>query len=145
MLQAPRSLVRALLYPLHECLRGRSTLRHAQAMKAHDSLDPEALRRLHDGLLVAHLRYAAQTVPWYRERIDAGSISSPEDLSQFPVLDKESVRGAGDQPRSESWSGKLVSLETGGSSGQPLRFWSDQDPESSQLACELRSLLGQGM
>ena len=108
-------------------------------MREHDALDPEVLQQLHDRLLVAHLRYSAESVPWYRERIDARSISSPDDLSLFPVLDKETVRAAGDRLRSEAWTGKLISLETGGSSGEPLRFWSDQDRESSQLACKVRA------
>ncbi|MAG57414.1 MAG: capsule biosynthesis protein CapK, partial [Planctomycetes bacterium] len=136
---APRSLVRSLFYPLHERLRGRSTLRHFRAMRRRDAGGPEDLQAFHDATLVAHLKHAAATVPFYRERVDADRIECPGDLARFPVIDKATVREHREQLLSEAWTGKVLTFETGGSSGEPLRFHSDLDRESSQLACKLRA------
>lgn len=139
MIQAPRTLVRALLYPVHERLRGRSTVRHFRTMRRNDRLSASELQELHDRMLVAYLAHAAQTVPWYRDRVAADAIKAPCDIERFPLIDKPTIREAGDALKSESWTGRWLRLETGGSAGEPLRFWSDPDRESSQLACKLRS------
>lgn len=102
-------------------------------------LDDVALQTLHDRLLVEHLVHAARTVPWYRDRVDADAIKSPDDLRRFPLIDKSTIREAGEQLKSEAWTGRWIKLETGGSSGEPLRFWSDPERESTQLACKLRA------
>jgi len=108
-------------------------------MRAHDALSVDAVQRLHDSLLVNQMVHAARTVPWYRERVDADAIRSVEDLRRFPLIDKKTITEAGDQLRSEAWTGRWIQMETGGSSGETLRFWSDQSRESSQLACKLRA------
>lgn len=108
-------------------------------MGRHDRLAPSVLAGIHDAKLLEHLRWAASTVPFYRERVDADAIRGPKDLARFPILDKRAVREAGDRLRSDAWKGRLLMMETGGSSGEPLRFFSDSERESSQLACKLRA------
>ena len=136
---APRALVRHFLYPLYECLRGRRTLRHFRRMQRHDRMTAEELGEVHDRLLVEHLRRAARHVPFYREHVDADDIRSPADLARFPILDKPMIREAGDKLRSEAWRGRAWSMETGGSSGEPLRFVTDSEREASAQACKLRA------
>ena len=108
-------------------------------MRRHDAWSAQRLQELHDHLLVEQLRHAASTVPWYRERVDVDAIRSPADIARFPLLDKATIREAGDRLKSEAWRGGWVRLETGGSSGEPLLFWSESERESSQLACKLRA------
>ena len=76
---APRTLVRHLLYPLHERLRGRRTLRYFRWMGRNDCMTAAELGEVHDRLLVEHLRRAARHVPFYRERVDADDIRPPDD------------------------------------------------------------------
>ena len=134
----PRPLVRSLLYPLHERLRRRTTLPHYRRMRRNDRLGVEALQELHDEMLLAHLRRSALAVPFYRDQA-LGGIESVADLARFPILDKPAVRAAGESLVAESWREKVFCLETGGSSGEPLRFYTERERESSQLACKLRA------
>jgi len=108
-------------------------------MRRHDRMSAGELAEVHDRLLVEHLRRAARHVPFYRDRIDADDIRSPDDLARFPILDKPTIREAGDQLRSEAWRGRVWSMETGGSSGEPLRFVTDNEREASAQACKLRA------
>lgn len=133
----PRTLVRLLVYPLHERLRGRCTVALTRAFRRNDRLSAEALEHLHAAQLHELLSHCAGKVPWYRGRLtsDARTVS----LEMFPLLDKRMVRAAGDELRAEGFHGKLIPLATGGSSGEPLRFFSDALRESSQLAAKQRS------
>ncbi|NRA95796.1 MAG: phenylacetate--CoA ligase family protein [Planctomycetes bacterium] len=108
-------------------------------MGRNDCMTAAELGEVHDRLLVEHLRRAARHVPFYRERVDADDIRTPDDLARFPLLDKPTIRAAGDQLRSEAWRGRAWSMETGGSSGEPLRFITDNEREASAQACKLRA------
>lgn len=136
---APRFLVRTLLHPLYERLRGRPTNAWYRRMRAADTLSPAALQDLHDRLLVEHLRHAAATVPFYRSRVPLESIRGPGDLQRFPVLDKAAVREAGRSLVSEPWRERVYAMETGGSSGEPLRYFTDHHREAASLANKLRA------
>lgn len=133
----PRALVRRVIHPLHERLRGRPTYRFMRMYAAHDRLSAAELQARHDELLVKLLRHAATEVPFYRERVDA--VQGVADLACFPVLDKAVVRAAGSALKAAGFRGKLIPLATGGSSGEPLRFFSDQQREASQLAAKARA------
>ncbi len=132
----PRALVRRVIHPLHEVLRGRPTNRFLRLYAAHDRLSTAELQVRHDELLVALLQHAAARVPYYRERV--AEIRAASDLARFPVLDKSAVRAAGDGLKATGFRGALIPLATGGSSGEPLRFFSDQQREASQLAAKAR-------
>lgn len=135
----PRWLVQRIVFPAHERMRGRETCRFLELFTVNDGRNREELGRIHDRLLVEHLRRAAEHVPLYRSEVNEREIRCPEDLRRFPVLDKPAIRAAGENLRSDAWTRRLFPLETGGSSGEPLRFWTDQEREASQLACKWRS------
>jgi len=135
---APRFLARRLVLPLQERLRGRTTLRFLRWMRRNDQVSPANLSELHDRLLVEHLKRSAQTVPYYRERVDAAQINSADDLKRFPVLSKAEVREAGERLIADDLRGEVFTMETGGSTGEPLRFFTHRNRESSQIAARLR-------
>ena len=120
-------------------------MRFLRWMRRNDRLSADELQRLHERLLVKHLRHAAATVPFYSRLVDPDAIRGPEDLERFPVLDKAAVRAAGRDLVSKPLAKRVFQLETGGSSGEPLRFYTDRERESSQLACKLRSRLWWGV
>ena len=133
----PRFLVKSLIHPLHERLRGRSTHTFCKLYMDHDRGSVAELQAWHERCLTEHLQHAQVRVSWYRERVRA--VQSPADLANFPLLDKSMVRSAGQQLAAEGFDLPLIPLATGGSSGEPLRFWSDARRESSQLAIKLRA------
>jgi len=69
-------------------LRG---LRAAKALSAHDSWDAERLRRHQRERLLATVRHAAATSPYYRERLAGIELSDDLDPAALPTLDKAAM------------------------------------------------------
>ncbi len=95
-------------------------------------LPEEQLRALRDARLRAIVRYAAETVPYYRglfqqEGIDPGDIRTVADLERLPLLEKDTVRK---DPRlfvSTSRRGRnAISFTTSGTTGTPLEIYHDR-------------------
>jgi phenylacetate-CoA ligase len=82
----------------------RSALRELQQT---DGLGADAMRADQERRLREMVRWAAATVPYYRdlfrrEGIDPGSIRGIDDLPRIPFLDKETVRARARELRSEA-------------------------------------------
>jgi len=74
------------------------------------------------------LQHAYEHVPYYRERyrragIHPQDIHSLKDFQALPFLTKENVNNQMDQLVSENFYGGLYPNQTGGSTGQPMRFF----------------------
>lgn len=138
-----RWIVRHILYPLHERLRGRSTARYLAEFRANDRLPfPEAGVK-HDTALAALLRHAVREVPYFRDIARARGLDPAKvgaaDLTALPPMTKDLIRKEKRRLIADSHADRVFSLATGGSSGEPLIFWTDKDRESSQLAAKLRA------
>ncbi len=87
---------------------------------------PERLRAYQNARLAELVAHAYETVPYYREVMDARSltpsdITRVEDLAKLPVLHKEDVRAAGDRLVSRAVDRRsLRSGTTSASTGSPL-------------------------
>lgn len=154
-------LVRNLLLPLHERLRGRDTLREA-ALLGRLEASPGLLGRIRHAKLMRLLLHCRHRVPFYRDRLGAPSaaelraLASEEpgravqaDLSSrseglqhgleaFPSLEREDIRRDPDALLAEGFTGRLMASTTGGSSGRPLQFWTDACKEVRHNAQKLR-------
>jgi phenylacetate-CoA ligase len=103
----------------------------------------EQIRRVRDGRVRDLVRYAAETVPHYRELfaahgIDPRAIRTAEDLDRLPLLDKDTVRQAPERFVSTSRRGQdALPFVTSGSTGTPLRIHHDIDSLIANIAyCE---------
>jgi phenylacetate-CoA ligase len=90
-----------------------------------DALQAGALRRM--------LGEASASVPYYREVLRDSGVVGPTgdvDLDRFaavPLLDKDAIRSRGADLRSRADRlGRLVENASGGSTGEPARFWQDR-------------------
>jgi phenylacetate-CoA ligase len=77
------------------------------------------------------LAHAAKNVPYYRRLAETGylqdRIDNPEDIRCIPVLTKDIIRREGDALLAEDFPRSLMHRNaTGGSTGMPLHFWSDE-------------------
>jgi phenylacetate-coenzyme A ligase PaaK-like adenylate-forming protein len=109
-------------------------LRHPE-LAAYERLDAEG-QRAETLRRVRHLLFRAyHTVPFYKVAFDAAGLTprdirTLDDLAQVPLLDRASVRAAGNDlaSRGRARIGARWNA-TGGSTGEPLRFlvsrWSD--------------------
>jgi phenylacetate-coenzyme A ligase PaaK-like adenylate-forming protein len=129
--------VRHILYPLHERLRGRPTCSILRQLKAHDRLAPAELQAKAEARREALLRHAIAEVPAWRRRASDGLISAASP-DRWPTMDKAMIRDELEDLVADSWRDRVFRLETGGSSGQPLIFYSDRVRESAQLAAKAR-------
>ncbi len=137
-------LTRHFLYPLHERLRGRSTYRFLKAFRRTEALDEVGVKNLQEASLQALVNHAAVHVPWWRSYlkdhdIDPKRVCQVADLSLLPTMDKTSIRENLEDLVADNWRERVFKLETGGSSGEPLIFYTDKDRESSQLAAKARA------
>lgn len=143
-----RWLVRRLLLPLHERLRGRTTLIELRALRQLEP-HPEQLERLRQRKLAELLTHCRRAVHYYRQCLglpsaegmtpgDAAAVAGAPTLDEFPILERDTVRQQGAQLLAEGFTGVRLPASTGGSSGQPLQFWTDQLKEIRHNAQKLR-------
>ena len=89
----------------------------------------ERLREYQRDQLAGLLARAQAQVPYYADRwraagIAAGDFRELADLGRFPVTSKDDVFDAGERMLSAGADrAALVTLTTGGTTGQPLRLW----------------------
>ena len=137
-------LIRHIIYPLHEALRGRSTYRFLRMLRQTETLLPQEVKGLQEKLLGRLIQHAADQVPWWRQwfsgsDVDPSDIRSVDDLASLPTMDKDFIRAHLDELVADNWRDRVFKLETGGSSGVPLIFYTDKRRESSQLAAKARA------
>ncbi|AUX48868.1 capsule biosynthesis protein CapK [Sorangium cellulosum] len=139
------ALFRHVLFPLYETrLRGRATLTYLEEMERSQWRPESELRELNWRRMLEALRFAEERIPWYRRRFaDYGvrvkDVHAPEDLTSFPVLTKADLRAHGDELLAEGWTGKLHKSGTGGSTGEPARFYYDHATYEHRSAAALRA------
>ena len=109
-----------------------TVLRQLRAQRRIPYLPREELHALRDRRVRQIVRYAAQTVPYYRDSwreqgIDAADIRCAEDLDRLPLLTKEMVRSEPERFRSTSGLGReALCLTTTGTTAEPLVVYHDQ-------------------
>src|SRR6266852_6195865 len=90
-------LVRHVLYPLHERLKGKPTFEWLNKLEWSQWLAPDRLMELQLCRLRDHLAFAGQHVPYYRhifaehDIVPAG-IQTLEDFRQVPFLTRDLLR-----------------------------------------------------
>ncbi|MEE9507462.1 MAG: hypothetical protein V3V98_10035 [Thermoplasmata archaeon] len=114
-------------------------------------LPKKDLNRLTEKSLRSLISYAYRNVPYYHETMksrntDPDSIRTVEDLSRLPVLTKEIIRENFDSLVSRDVpANDRVLLKTGGSTGEPLEFYSTPEAEERLWASMLRARFWQGV
>ena len=104
-----------------------------------DSLEQIQARQLEK--VNALLTHAVTKVPYYRRLASEGKIPARvdnlTDLDQLPILTKEIINREGKNLLAEGYpEAQLRKLATGGSTGQPLHFYSDEDTLLCKNAAE---------
>lgn len=125
-------LIRHIHWPLMERLKENRTRVYLQELRKSQHLDPGELLNRQRRKLTALLRHAARHVPAYEEYAheltDDSHLREPERLLQnLPVLTKSKFRETADQYLSRGMHiSRLIPNRTGGSTGEPTRFYLDR-------------------
>ena len=107
---------------------GLETQRHLHELERTQWLSRPELEAWQLQRIQQVVRYAYEHVPYYRERyqredIHPEDIKSIKDFQALPFLTKEEVNNHLDALVSPPFRARLHSNETGGSTGQPMRFF----------------------
>lgn len=136
-------LVANVLFPLHERMKGHSTVAVVRAMERSQWLPPKDLERLQMTRLRGFLRRIGADVPYYRElfstlRFDPSELNSLQDLQRLPLTGKADIRSNIERLKAAN-AGKLERFTTGGSSGEPLIFYRGKERVSHDVAAKWRA------
>ena len=137
-------LVRDVLFPLHERLKGKPTFRWLKELERTQWLPPAALREYQFRRMVALVEWAYAKVPYYRALLDGhglspGRIQSYDDFHRIPYLTREHLKDRFDDLRAHA---KLVGVHarsSGGSTGSPVKILVDMGRMGIQEAARFRA------
>jgi phenylacetate-CoA ligase len=119
---------RRVLFPTYERgLRRRQTLAYLEAYRHDQWLSAERIAALQWERLKALLQHCERDVPYYQRRwrelgIKVADIRNLDDYASLPVLTKADIREHFEELKATSWRDRLLYKNTGGSTGDPLRF-----------------------
>ncbi len=146
-----RWLAGHVFWPLTESVLGRDTLRRFRQLVRTGHASVDELRAIQQRKLRRLLASAADHCPFYARRFeDVGlDASDPrldlDDLKELPTLTKDDVRANLDQMSWPGCPGGLKPYNTGGSTGQPLRFYIDNARAAADAAARLRARAWSGV
>jgi len=126
-------LVKHVFTPVVDFHRGANTLKRLKELEATQWWPREKILALQDERLRKLVKYAHDNVPYYRGIFDRRALKPEDivtsgDLVKLPILTRQLVRSnfrdlsARGFPRKE-----LMPCLTGGSTGEPLRFYKTRD------------------
>ena len=131
---ATGQLARAALVPslLRKAAGNAVVLAHLPAQRSIAYAPRTRIEALRDARIARMVRYAADTVPFYRDTfrergLDPRSFVTARDLARLPLIDKDEVRRDPERFRSTSRSGRSATFFiSSGSSGKPARIYHDR-------------------
>jgi phenylacetate-CoA ligase len=133
----------AVLFPLHERLKGHDSVARLRSLEASQWWPAEEIERYRLQKLRELLAHAGAHVPYYRRLFaDCGFrselVESDADLDRLPLLTKSIIRANLEAFKSER-AGPLKRYNTGGSSGEPLTFYIGKARISHDVAAKWRA------
>lgn len=138
-----QKLVAGVLFPLHERLKGHSSVAVHRALEESQWWSAARLRDLQLHRLRALLEHVAGEVPYYRELLQRLHLTPADfrelaDLQKLPFLSKPLIRANQEALKSSRAPG-LARFNTGGSSGEPLIFFIGKERVSHDVAAKWRA------
>lgn len=137
-------VVAGALFPLHEAFKRHSTVAARQQLEASQYWSAAKIEALQVERLRALLLRAQQQVPYYRSLFASLGFDAARDvhdltaLTRLPLLDKAVIRAQGDALKADD-ARDLSRFSTGGSTGEPLKFWIGKHRVSHDVAAKWRA------
>ena len=127
------SLARKVVIPLYEFATRNRTRKYMRELEKSQWFGTRKIREIQNRRLRALIRYAYNTVPYYRRvfrmrRLQGNDIKDIEDLHKLPILKRNIVQNnlkdliSTDYPKKNIRKGN-----TGGSTGEPLVFYTTRE------------------
>lgn len=135
-----------VFWPLTEGLRQRDTMRRLGELQESQRWSADALRELQNKKLRTIVKLAVEHCPFYAKRFRRLTINPRDpdlnvaDLQQFPLLSRSDIRDHLDEMTWHSCPrGGPQPFNTGGSSGEPLKFYIDRYRQAADWAARWRA------
>ncbi len=132
-------------YPFYETyLRGRKTFQYHAEFERNQWLSSDEIHALQWTRLKAVLNHAYDTTDYYRASWNAldihpDEIRSPADFARVPILEKDTVRKDLSRLVSNKFDlAKMVHGVSGGTTGDPLKFYYDRNSYQRRMAAAMR-------
>jgi len=137
------SFVAGWLFPLHERIKGHSSVERLRELEASQWWPHPELDALRVDRLARFLADVYRHVPYYRRtfdeaKFDPSAVRSLGDLAQLPFLTKALIRANSDALKADD-APALRRYNTGGSSGEPLVFFIGKGRVSHDVAAKWRA------
>ena len=137
-------LLKKCMFPIIEWYSGTNILRCYKELDKSQWLKPSEIHQLQFKKLCSLLAHAYNNVPYYHRifrnlELRPEDIKSTKDLVKLPILTKEIIRKNFDKLIAQNHT-KLVLTTTGGSVGEPLKFYRDNTTRSYTQASVFRNL-----
>lgn len=122
---------------------GMETLRYLKEFEKSQWLSEEQIRALQYSKIKQLLKYAYENVPYYHQRykslgVHPEDIRSFQDFERLPFLTREDVNNHLDDLVSRQMRDQVQRNSTGGSSGEPMRFFVENSYHWWDAALEFR-------
>ena len=137
-------LVRDVLYPLHERLKGKPTFSWLRELERTQWLPPAALRAYQLQRMLALVGWAYANSPYYRglldeHGLDPSRIQSYEDFHRIPYLTREHLKDRFDDLCARARLVGVHARSSGGSTGSPVKILVDMGRMGIQEAARFRA------
>lgn len=146
------SLTGRILWPTTERLLGRDTMHRLRVLQASERCSRPELENIQAAKLRKLLVLAEEHCPFYRERFRAAGVDvrnpdlSLADLARLPLLERADLQ---EHLAEATWhdclGGPAQPYCTGGSTGQPLKFYIDRCRQASDWGARWRHRNGWGL
>lgn len=139
-----RHFVNKLYFPFTELLKGERVNYYLKLLKENEHRSIDELRTLQWNKLLELLKFASETIPYYKSlfkkhSINVEDIRSPEDFEKIPLLSKEIINAERSGLCNKKYSGKIYPGKTSGSTGIPLKFYVTPEYSSWDWASRWRA------
>lgn len=136
------TLVKKIIYPLHEKAMGRNTFAHLAEIERLQWLSAPELEEIRFRKLKELLVHSQQNIPFYADRFsqagfDPQKMQSVDDIKVLPFLTKSEIKQNLECMLWKDSPGGLTRYNTGGSSGEPLIFYFDKRRQAWDKAARM--------
>ena len=142
-MSAYTAIVGKLLFPLHERLKGHTTVSVHNQMEQRQWQTPEQLQQYQVQRLRTFLADIGANVPYFRDmfaerRFNPEAVTELADLRALPLMGKPEIRAHTERLKARD-AAALQRFNTGGSSGEPLIFYLGKERVSHDVAAKRRA------
>ena len=122
-----------VIIPALEAVHGWKTVERLKELEKTQWLKEEELKKMQELRLIKLIKHAYENVPYYhrmfKERgLKPEDIKTTKDLAKLPVLTRDDIRKNFDDLTAKNYDQKkMVLASTGGTTGEPLKFYRPKD------------------